>query len=106
MKGALIWCPFPDETAALAAVDTLLHEGLVACGNLVPGMTSVFIWNGERCTAREVGALFKTTDDRLEEAITRLGQVHPYDEPAVFGWVCDGTAPATLSWLAGAVAKA
>ena len=36
---ALIWCPFPDEHSALDAVQTLLGEGLAACGNLLPGMT-------------------------------------------------------------------
>lgn len=98
-SAALVWCPFPDEDAALAAIDTLLDEGLVACGNVLPGMTSRFVWNGERDTAREAGVLLKTTAALLDPAIARLGQLHPYDEPAILGWRCDAAAPGTLAWL-------
>ena len=98
---ALIWCPFPDETAALAAIHVLLDEKLIACGNVLPGMTSVFEWSGERETAREAGVLLKTNTDLLDAGIARVAQIHPYDEPAVLGWRCDAGAPGTLTWLSG-----
>lgn len=98
---ALIWCPFPDEAAALAAIHALLDEKLIACGNVLPGMTSVFVWNGEKNTAREAGALFKTNTNLLDVAVARLAEIHPYDEPAVLGWRCDAAAAGTLAWLGG-----
>jgi len=98
---ALVWCPFPDEDSALAAVNALLDEGLAACGNLLPGMTSVFVWNGEKDTAREFGLLVKTNAALLDRAVMRLAQLHPYEEPAVLGWHCDTAAPGTVAWLAG-----
>lgn len=106
MKGdrqtpALIWCPFPDEQSALSAVDALLDEGLAACGNLLPGMTSVFVWNGAKDTAREFGLLVKTNAALLDHAVARLAQLHPYEEPAVLGWRCDAALPGTVAWLAG-----
>ena len=103
--GAMGWCPFPNEDAALAAIGTLLREGLVACGNLIPGMTSVFAWQDEIQTAREVGVLFKTRADLLDRAASRLAQLHPYEEPAVLGWHCDTGAPQTLAWLSGLAPK-
>lgn len=98
---ALVWCPFPGEDAALAAIDALLDEKLIACGNVLPGMTSVFVWNGTKDRAREAGALLKTNADLLDRAIARLVELHPYEEPAVLGWRCDAAAPGTLAWLAG-----
>lgn len=98
---ALVWCPFPDEQSALFAIDALLDEGLAACGNLLPGMTSVFVWNGARDTAREFGLLVKTNAALLDRAVARLAELHPYDEPAVLGWRCDAAPPGTVSWLAG-----
>ncbi|PNU01795.1 divalent-cation tolerance protein CutA [Novosphingobium guangzhouense] len=97
--GALIWCPFPDEDAALAVIDTLLTESLAACANIVPGIVSVYVWKGERGTSREVGVLFKTRADLLDAAIARVAYLHPYDDPAVLGWRCDAGAPQTLAWL-------
>lgn len=98
---ALVWCPFPDEEAALAAIDTLLDEKLIACGNVLPGMTSVFVWNGQKDRTREAGALLKTNAHLLDRAIARLVELHPYEESAVLGWRCDAAAPGTLAWLAG-----
>lgn len=103
--GALIWSPFPDEEAALAVIHAMLDERLAACGNMLPGMTSVFVWNGEKCTARETGVLFKTAAHQLDRAAARLAELHPYDAPAVLGWRCDSGAPATLEWLAATLPK-
>ena len=97
---SLIWCPFPDEGAALSAIHVLLDERLIACGNVMPGMTSLFIWQGTKDSAHEAGALLKTNADLLEGAIARLVELHPYEEPAVLGWHCDAAAPGTREWLA------
>ena len=98
-EAALIWCPFPDEDSAAAAASALLGERLIACANLLPAMRSLYVWNGERGDAREVGALLKTREDKLDAALARLVELHPYDTPAAVGWRCDAAAPATLEWL-------
>ncbi|MCB2060428.1 MAG: divalent-cation tolerance protein CutA [Novosphingobium sp.] len=96
---ALVWCPFPDRDSATAAAHTLLDEGLIACANMIPEMVSLFEWNGERDEARETAALLKTNAARLDRAIVRLGELHPYDEPAIVGWRCDAAASGTTAWL-------
>ena len=97
---ALIWSPFPDQDSALAVIHALLDEGLAACGNLMPGMTSVFVWNGEKDTAHELGLMVKTNAALLDAAVAWLTEMHPYEEPAVLGWRCETGAPGTLAWLA------
>jgi periplasmic divalent cation tolerance protein len=97
---ALIWCPFPDSASAEAVADRLLDEGLIACANLLPGLRSRYVWQGQRGEAEEVGALLKTNAALLSAAIARLASLHPYDEPAILGWLCDAAAPATTAWLA------
>ncbi|MEW9854850.1 divalent-cation tolerance protein CutA [Novosphingobium sp. M1R2S20] len=97
---ALVWCPFPDPDAALAVIDALLQEGLIACGNVLPGMRSRFIWNGEVSSANEAGVLLKTNADCLSRVVARVAELHPYEEPAVLGWLADAAAPGTLEWLA------
>ena len=77
----------------------MLDEHLIACANLIGGMESHFVWNGKRDSAQEIGVLIKTSDDRLDRAIERLGQLHPYDTPAIAGWCCDACHPATDSWI-------
>jgi periplasmic divalent cation tolerance protein len=96
---ALIWCPFADEEQAARATDALLEAGLIACANILPGVRSIYRWQGERGEARECGALFKTSAARLEDAVRHLAEIHPYDAPAIVGWRADIASEATLSWL-------
>lgn len=100
MSAALIWCPFANEEDAAAAAARLLDEGLVACANILPGMRSLYVWQGERGEAAECGMLLKTDAALLDRAVARLAEIHPYDCPAVSGWRADAVAPATLDWLA------
>ena len=97
---ALIWCPFPDRAEAEKVASRLLDEKLVACANLVDGMTSLYVWHGERGTEAECGALFKTDAAVLVQAVARLEELHPYDAPAVMGWRVDAPSAAAAAWLA------
>ncbi|MEE4201250.1 divalent-cation tolerance protein CutA [Erythrobacter sp.] len=96
---ALVWCPFPDIEAAQDCAAQLLGERLIACANILPAMQSVYEWEDAIERGEEVGVLFKSTADRLDRLTQRLGELHPYDTPAVLGWRCDSAHPATLGWL-------
>lgn len=100
-RAALIWCPFASEADAETAAGTLLDEGLVACANIVPAMRSLYVWRGERGEANECGVLFKTSAALLARAMERLEAIHPYEAPAITGWLADGAGKATRAWLAG-----
>lgn len=99
---ALIWCPFPDADCARAIAGQLLDERLVACANILGEFQSLFVWQGARDSACETGVLFKTSAARLDDAVGRLGKLHPYDTPAIVGWRVDTALPATIAWLAAA----
>jgi periplasmic divalent cation tolerance protein len=96
MSAALVWCPFPDADSARSAADTLLDESLIACANILGPIESRFVWDGARAVGSEVAVLFKTTSERLEDVVERLGELHPYDTPAIIGWHADSAHPATL----------
>ncbi|MEM1052139.1 MAG: divalent-cation tolerance protein CutA [Pseudomonadota bacterium] len=100
-KAALIWCPCPDPDIARELAETLLSEKLTACANIIPQITSVFEWNGKANTEAEAVLVLKTRGGLLDQATLRLGECHPYDTPAIVGWVCDTAHPATLGWLGG-----
>ncbi len=105
MAAALVWCPFPDIESARAAADTLLDEGLIACANILGSIESRFVWEGARASGTETAVLFKTVAERLDDVVERVGELHPYDTPAICGWRVDEAHPATLTWLTGAVSS-
>lgn len=100
---ALIWSPFESQADAEQAARTMVEEGLVACANIVPNLTSIFRYEGKVQQASEVGALFKTDVRLLEQATKRLAELHPYQTPAICGWEADSAPAETRVWLAGLV---
>ncbi len=96
---ALAWCPFPDRPTARDVSGLLLDEGLIGCANVIGDIESIFEWGGERGSGTEVAVLFKTNAGIVDRMVERLGQLHPYDTPAIVAWRCDAAHPATLAWL-------
>jgi periplasmic divalent cation tolerance protein len=86
------------ETAKTLA-DALVGEGLVACVNVVPGVTSVYRWQGEICHDSEWLLVMKTVSSRSEALDRRLRELHPYDVPELILLPIDGGAQAYLDWL-------
>lgn len=98
---AMIWSPFGSAAQARDAAGVLLHERLVGCANILPEVQSIFSYEGKIQSDSEVGVLFKTHGNLLDAATARLAELHPYDTPAICGWLVDRAPLATREWLAG-----
>lgn len=101
---ALIWSPFGSTEEARQVAGILLQEKLVACANILPELLSIFRYEGEVQSASEVGVLFKTEASLLEAATARLAELHPYETPAICGWLADSAPQETREWLATLIA--
>ena len=74
-------CPNTDVGNKIAA--TLVKESLAACVNIVPGIQSVYQWQGEIHTDNECLLLIKTRADLYKDLETRVVELHPYELPEV-----------------------
>lgn len=101
----LILSTFPDIAAARTTVRTLVEERLVACGNIVPGVESIYRWQGAVETSSEVIVIFKTTADSAEAAQARLRELHPYEAPEILLLPVEGGWPPYLEWVRGQVGR-
>ncbi len=90
---------FPEIEAARLAVRTLVEERLVACGNIVPGVESIYRWQGALETSAEVMVFFKTTTNSAAVAQARLRELHPYEVPEILRLPVDGGWPPYLEWV-------
>ena len=77
----LVFCTFPDEETAGKVGRQLVEQGLVACVNLIPNVTSIYRWKGQIENAPEVLAVLKTDAEHLPELERVLVELHPYDVP-------------------------
>lgn len=73
----------PDPGAAESLVRQLVEEGVVACGNILPGITSIYRWQGRVERETEVLVVFKTTPAGADRLVERVPELHPYDVPEV-----------------------
>lgn len=93
----------PDDDRGAALARALVTEELAACVNLVPGVRSIYRWDGAVEDGREQLAIIKTRAARVDALIARLVALHPYQVPeAVVVPVAGGHAP-YLAWAAAAV---
>jgi periplasmic divalent cation tolerance protein len=90
----------PSQDVAEKIVTTLVEERLAACGNIVPGLTSIYRWQDAVQKDAEVLVLFKTEQRMADRLMQRIEELHPYEVPeAIVLPVTAGLAP-YLAWIA------
>lgn len=99
MNALVCLCTCPDAASARRIADALVGERLAACVNLLPGISSVYRWQGRVERAEEVLLVVKTTRDRLEALTQRVQALHPHELPEVIAVDIAGGLPAYLAWI-------
>ena len=97
---------FPDADAARKAVRTLVEERLIACGNIIPGVESIYEWKGAIEVSAEVMVICKTTSATADIAQARLRALHPYEVPEIIRVPVAGGWPDYMGWVASQVSSA
>jgi periplasmic divalent cation tolerance protein len=95
----MLYCTCPDERVAANISTHLVERGLAACVNQVPGLTSVYKWEGELKSGTEVLLLIKTAADRVEPLTTELVRIHPYELPEIIVVPLTGGHQPYLDWI-------
>jgi periplasmic divalent cation tolerance protein len=89
----------PDAAQAAEMARTLVKEGLVACVNIVPGVRSIYVYNGKLCDDAEVLCIAKTRPALFERLQRRVRELHPYEVPEILSFAVDEGSPEYLDWL-------
>jgi periplasmic divalent cation tolerance protein len=94
----LVTAPTAERAAELAR--TLVEERLAACGNVVPGLRSIYRWEGKVQDDAEALLLLKTTRARFDALRDRVLALHPYQVPEVIALPVEAGSAAYLEWIA------
>jgi len=89
----------PDIASAERLARAALMEHVTACANIVPGLRSLYRWEGEIVDDPEVLVIFKTSEAARAALVAFLEAEHPYDVP-VITWESLQTTPDAAAWLA------
>jgi periplasmic divalent cation tolerance protein len=98
-----------NEIVILSTVDSvelgrkiagaLVDAGLAACVNIIPGVRSVYRWQGKICDEEELLLLIKTTAARFEEVRRLVRSLHTYQVPEVISLPIGAADRDYISWL-------
>jgi periplasmic divalent cation tolerance protein len=89
----------PDATVGASLARSLVGARLAACVNLLPGVTSIYRWQGAVEEATEVLLLVKTRKSLVPEVAALLAREHPYECPELIALDAAAGLAAYLGWV-------
>lgn len=95
----LLYSPTSSREEAKSIAACLLEEKLVACVNILPGITSYFWWEGKVQSSKEVILLAKTTNVLANAASERITELHSYACPCVLTLPIENSNPDFAQWV-------
>jgi periplasmic divalent cation tolerance protein len=84
---------------ALKIASALVEQKEAACVNIVPGIRSIYRWEGKVCDDAELLVLIKSSADRFEAIRSRIRQLHTYEVPEVISLPIVAGDQSYLRWL-------
>ena len=96
-NAVVVLCTFPDLDQARQIGAALIERQVAACVNLLPGVESIYRWQGKVERAGEVLAVIKTT--RYPDLEAAIKDLHPYEVPEILALPVAAGLPAYLGWL-------
>lgn len=95
----------PDTASASAMARMLVGQRLAACVNVLPGVRSIYQWQGVVEEAAEVTLLIKTTHERYIELENAIRSAHTYDVPEIIALPLVAGLPKYLEWVVSETKK-
>lgn len=74
---------FASAEDATAVGRTLVSEQLAACAQVLPGVTSIYVWEEMLRHEQEALLLLKTSEATWPALRDRLSELHSYDTPEI-----------------------
>ena len=89
----------PNVESAGNIAKTLVEEKLAACVNIVPGIRSIYLWEGKICDDSEVLMIAKTTAERFPDLQKRVQGLHSYETPEIISLPIEEGSAKYLRWI-------
>lgn len=100
MSFSLIYITAADAAEAKALGRALVEARLVACANVLPGITPIYRWKGQIEEGEEVALIAKTRSELVDRVVELISARHSYECPCVIAVPIAAGNPAFLDWIA------
>ncbi|KAK3150698.1 hypothetical protein QOZ80_3AG0236530 [Eleusine coracana subsp. coracana] len=95
----VVYVTVPNREAGKKLSQGIISEKLAACVNIVPGIESVYWWEGKVQTDAEELLIIKTRESLLNALTEHIKANHEYDVPEVISLPITGGNTKYLEWI-------
>jgi periplasmic divalent cation tolerance protein len=101
MNEVVIFSTTDSEELARNIAAALVDNREAACVNILPGVTSIYRWEGKICDSQEWLLLIKAPSEQFEAVRSRIRAMHSYQLPEVIALPVTAGDPEYLRWIHG-----
>ncbi len=105
MKAYLVLSTVPTQKKARELARALVQNRLAACVNIIPGLHSIFRWQGKIDKANESLLVIKTVKPVFPSLLKFLKKLHPYQVPEIIGFPIENGNREYLCWVEKSVKR-
>jgi periplasmic divalent cation tolerance protein len=98
-RAVFVYTTYPAIVEAEAAGRALVERRLCACVNILPGMISLYWWQGKIDRGDEVVMIIKTRASLAEAVRAAVRQMHSYTTPAILVLPVESVDPDYHAWI-------
>ncbi len=95
----IVSCTVPDASVGRGIARRIVKEGLCACVNQIPSVTSYYLYEGEFNEDTEELLIIKSDSAHFESLQARITELHPYDVPEIIATAVIAGNKAYMQWL-------
>jgi periplasmic divalent cation tolerance protein len=95
----IILCTCPDKDTGEKIARLLINDKLAACVNILPGITSIYLWQEQMESAQEHLLLIKANKSCYQAIETTIKMHHPYELPEIIAVSIENGLPEYLHWI-------
>jgi periplasmic divalent cation tolerance protein len=95
----LVVTTISNNVAAKTLAHQIIANKLAACCNIIPNISSIYMWNNELCDDNEYLIVIKTTKNRYLQLEAFIQEQHPYEVPELIVFSAQECSNKYLSWV-------
>jgi periplasmic divalent cation tolerance protein len=100
----IVFTTTPNEDEARSLAGLIVERRLAACVQVLPRMTSVYVWDGAVQTEAEHLLLIKTLQEKFDELAEFIRSNHTYTVPEIVAVRAEGVSESYFKWINETVA--
>jgi len=95
----VVYITVPSQEVGLQIANMLVENNLAACVNILPGVMSIYQWQGQLQQDDELLLIAKTRSGSFDQLASAVKKAHPYDVPEIIALPIVAGSNEYLTWI-------